>query len=101
MNQQDYVFTKNIITDVEQAPEVLPDMHSRILQYSKGKLSAQICCLQLPELRIYQNTVNQGLQIEMAPYFDGFSVVVLEHVSSTISNLKTVHRILRIKISQN
>jgi len=85
MNKNDAYFVQSQVTDVEQIPDVLPDVHSRILQYSRGQLHARNCCLVLPGLSVHRNTANQGLLIELSPDIDSFSIVILEQATSAVN----------------
>ncbi len=85
MNKGDYFFVHSHITDIEQIPDIMPDVHARILQYSPGQLSGESVCLELPEILVYRNSAQCGLQIELAPQTDWFGVMIPEYVSDSFN----------------
>ncbi len=85
MNKDDYFFLHSHITDIEQVPDIMPDVHARILQYSPGQLSGEVVCLELPEILIYRNSAQRGLQMELAPQTDWFGVMILDYVSDSFN----------------
>ncbi|MFV1984701.1 MAG: helix-turn-helix domain-containing protein [Thiohalomonadales bacterium] len=85
MNRDDYFFIHNHVTDIEQVPDIMPDVHARILQYSPGQLSGESVCLELPEILVYRNSAQRGLQIELAPQTDWFGVMIPDYVSDSFN----------------